>query len=557
MSRSGQIGQNDEQNFRRRFYVLLYSRVAVITALLGSTIFFNLRSDESLLATSQLVLYSLVAVVYLGTTGTLAWLRFWRLNLNLHVQAQIVFDVLLATCLVYLTGGVESPFTFFYALPIIITAVFFHRRGTFLTAGLSCLMLAAVFILENQGIIPLGLDGRLGSPPSGGRVVYLLALNFTVFFVIAWLSGTLGEQLRRTGKKLEETESDLLDLTALNRDIVQSLLSGLLVIDKEDRVSLMNPVAGEILGIDVDEARGKLATRVFPELSSALTQVSGDRSLRSELEHSIGDKEIVVPVGVTLSILRNAEGEDAGTLVHMQDLTERRRMEVSMKKAEKMAALGQFAAGMAHEIRNPLASVSGAAQILKGNEDIEDESRRLLGIIQRETKRLDSLLSDFLAYARPRDPRLKACKLGELCRDTLSVFARSRNHDNLEIESDIAIVRARVDPDQIRQVLWNLLANAGEALDRGGKVKIELAEPEGDAGHDTVVLRVIDDGPTIDPALRPRIFDPFFTTKKGGSGLGLAMVSRIIEAHGGSVTLECPPEGGNRFLVYIPGVVDE
>jgi two-component system, NtrC family, sensor histidine kinase PilS len=542
---------------RRQFLVLLLSRVALISALFGSTIFFNMRSSLSFLSASQVMLYGIVAVVYLGTAASLLWLKFGRLNIRLHVQGQIVFDVLVAALLVYLTGGVESPFCFFLALPVIVTTVFSSRRGTFLTAGLSCLFLGAVFILENRGILPVMPEGRVGPPPATGRIVYLLMLNYTAYFAIAWLSGTLGEQLKRTGRKLEKTEIDLERIEALNRDIVQSLLSGLMVVDPRGKVSLLNPVAGRILGVDPERVTQQAASEIFPPLADALVSLAKDGGLRSEVELFRGKDGARIPVGVTLSVLRNKNGEDAGTLVHMQDLTERRQLEASVRRAEKLAALGKMAASMAHEIRNPLASMSGAVQVLSKTPSFADADRRLADIILRETRRLDVLLTDFLAYARPREPRLQQCDLRKLVEETVSVYLESNGGDpkSPRLTTELAELSARVDADQIRQLLWNLLKNAVEAAP--GQVMVRLRPAAGDDGERRAVIEVTDDGPEIAADIRDRIFEPFFTTKEEGSGLGLATVNRIVGAHGGGVSLDSPAGRGNRFVVSLPGVIDE
>lgn len=545
------------QEKRRQFLILLFSRVALISALLGSTIFFNLRGNLSFLSASQLMLYGIVAAVYLGTAASLVWLKFGRLNIGLHIQGQIIFDVLVAAMLVYLTGGVESPFSFFLALPVIVTTVFSSRRGTFLTAGLSCLVLGAVFILENRGILPSMPEGRVAPAPATGRVVYLLVLNYTAFFAIAWLSGTLGEQLKRTGRKLEKTEIDLARVEALNRDIVQSLLSGLMVVDPRGKVSRLNPVAGRILGVDPERVTEQTASEIFPPLADALVSLAKDGGLRSEVELFREKDGARVPVGVTLSVLRNKNGEDAGTLVHMQDLTERRQLEASVRRAERLAALGKMAASMAHEIRNPLASMSGAVQMLSKTPSFADADRRLAEIILRETRRLDVLLTDFLAYARPREPRLQQCDLRKLVEETVSVYAESNvgKQKSPRLTTELAELSARVDADQIRQVLWNLLKNAVEAAP--GQVQVRLRSAAGDDGERRAVIEVMDDGPEIAKDIRDRIFDPFFTTKEDGSGLGLATVNRIVGAHGGGVSLDTPAGGGNRFVVSLPGVIDE
>ena len=543
----------DAREQRRRFILILYARAAVVTALFGSTLFFSLSGEEAEVSATRILLFSVVLLVYILTAGYLIWLRRPRERLGLHVQSQIVLDVLVATALVYVTGSVESPFTFFYALPVINTAVFYPRRGTFLTAGLSCLCLSALFILESQGILPVSLEGRVGEPPSGGRVAYLLALNYVVFFAIAWLSGYLAEQLRQAGRELKRTESDLEKLEVLNRDIVISMRSGLMAVDLQGAVSLLNPVAEQILGRPSHQALGRPASEVFPAVAGLLGKMAkGDPDVlqRQEVSHQRGGDRLAIPVGLTLSPLKNPGGQNAGILVHMQDLSEQKQMEALVKRSERMAALGVMAAGIAHEVRNPLASISGAVQMLSVEEDLDGEDRRLMEIVKRETERLNLLISDFLHYARPREPQPRKCSLKDLVEETVSVFQRSTDEGATQVNCDLDEVEAAVDPDQIRQVLWNLLANAARAVDRTGQVQIHLKAQEGGAA----VIEVADDGPGVPEELHSKIFEPFFTTREDGSGLGLATVGRIIEAHRGSIELVCPAGGGSRFIVRLPGV---
>jgi two-component system sensor histidine kinase PilS (NtrC family) len=537
---------------RRRFILILYARAAVVTALFGSTLFFSLGSDRPAIGATQILLFGVVLAVYAMTAGYLIWLRKARANISLHVQLQILFDVLVATVLVYVTGGVESPFTFFYALPVINTAVFYPRRGTFLTAGLCCLFLSALFILESQGILPGELEGRVGELPSGGRVAYLLALNYAMFFAIAWLSGYLAEQLRETGRELQRTESDLERLEVLNRDIVLSMRSGLMAVDHRGVVSLLNPVAEQILGCRAEASLECPVAQVFPAVAPLLDKMRAEglgELHREEVQHQNHKARTAVPVGLTLSTLKTPEREEAGILIHMVDLTEQKQMEALVKRAERMAALGAMAAGIAHEVRNPLASISGAVQMLGAEDGAGGEDRRLMDIVKRETERLNLLISDFLHYARPREPQPRACSLKDLVAETVSVFLRSTDEGGSRVDCDLAEVEAMVDPDQIRQVLWNLLANAAQAVDGAGSVRVRLGVEEGGA----VSIEVTDDGPGVPEDLHDKIFEPFFTTREEGSGLGLATVSRIVEAHNGTVRLECPEGGGSRFIVRLPG----
>ncbi len=225
-----------------------------------------------------------------------------------------------------------------------------------------------------------------------------------------------------------------------------------------------------------------------------------------------------------------------------------------MKKAERMAALGGMAAVIAHEIRNPLASISGSVQMLGSAPGASEGDLRLMDIILRETGRLDSLLTDLLNFARPKEPKIVSTDLKQLVAETVEVFFRRDGGGRPEVTCDLQPVRASVDPDQIRQVLFNLLSNADQAVDGQGRVFINLRIEDDRQAGPRALVEVGDDGPGIPAGERERIFEPFYTTKGQGTGLGLATVGRIVEAHGGTIELRCPEEGGSWFAIRVPGV---
>jgi two-component system sensor histidine kinase PilS (NtrC family) len=544
--RQDEIG-SDEREGRRRLLLLVLVRAGVFAVLLLAIWLIDAPGGTLPERRHPGALWGLAGAVIAFTVAYTVRLRRPLSRSGLHAQIQILYDVLLASILVTLTGGVESPMTFLYALPVISATFFLGRRGVFWVAGLCCLILGALFLLENRGVLALGRP-----PPAGLRVAYLLMLNFSVFLGVAFLSGMLGEQLRRAGRELRKTEKSLERVKALHRDIVTSLKSGLVALDSEGRVSLINPVAARILGVEREEALSRPAVEILPALKTLLSQAPGarqDGSLRTEVNHRRTTDGREIPVGLTLSPLFHPDETPAGMLIHMQDLTELRAMEAVAKRAEQMAALGEMAAAVAHEIRNPLGSISGSVQMLEQSARLDEAEKKLLGIARRETERLSSLVNDFLLFARPRPPGLVETDLGGIVADTVEAFRASRSEGAPDIRIQPGEARARVDPDQFRQVLWNLLQNAADAAGPGGRVDIECRREDSWA-----ILEVRDDGPGIPAEDRRRIFDPFFTTKEKGSGLGLAIISRIAEAHGGRVEY-LPGDGrGSRFRVRFLGV---
>jgi two-component system, NtrC family, sensor histidine kinase PilS len=551
---------------KRRVRFVLVSRAIVVPFLAGVTVFFNLRAGRPVFSASGIFLYAVVAGSLLFSLGCYVWLRQAEKALGLHIQIQVIFDVLVATSLVYVTGGVESPLTFFYALPMITSAIFFSRRGTYLTAGLSCLFLGALMILESRGILPADLDHRVKDLPTAARVAYLLAFNYAVFLFVATLAGYLGGLLRKTRRELKVTEDHLDNVSALNRDIVLSLRSGLVAMDERGRISLVNPVAEEILGCEAKKVLLGSGFDLLPVLTAWKDFIVGVQSQTAshqfEVRYVRPTDGHVIPLDVTLSWLSNRDGTKAGTLVHIQDLSRMKEMEALMKKSERLAALGELAAGIAHEIRNPLASISGSVQVLKDLPNLAEPDRRLLEIVLRETNRLDALVADFLMYAKPREPNLTETLLNVIVEETVGVFLSGCASGRTDIQMELEETHAKVDPDQIRQVLWNLLANAVDAIRDSGTIGVRLRSENAAGQNRSVVLEVEDNGPGVLEELRNKIFDPFFTTKEGGSGLGLAIVSRIVEAHRGTIEVRNMaagessflPEGGCRFSVRLPGV---
>jgi two-component system sensor histidine kinase PilS (NtrC family) len=552
------------RELRLRFRLVVAVRSALLAALAAGTLFFNLRGGYPFLGPTQLGLLGVLALTLASGLLYLAWKPRREPRWSLHIQLEVLSEALLAVGLVYLTGGAESPFSFLFALPIIAAALFFPLRGALVTAGLACVLLGTLLLLVHWGVLPPDLEGRRQASLPTGRVIYLLLLHDAIFLAIAWLASQLGEQLRRTGRALDVTTQDLEALASLNRDIVLSLRSGLVALDPEGRVSLLNPTAGEILGVEAREALGQPGVQLFPPLGQLMERPpaagspAGRPALlhRVQVSHQRRPGEPARAIGLTLSPLSRADGRPAGTLVHMQDLTEFRAMEAKVKRAERLAVLGEMAAVIAHEIRNPLASISGSAQMLSRSGRLEPTDQRLMEIIERETTRLDGLLGDFLAFARPKEPVRARVDLAALAQETLAMFGRSELSAGVRLEPRLRPAVGRVDAGQIRQVLWNLLTNAAQALQangrEGGRVRVSVGPGQAATGA-WVELEVWDDGPGLPVELQDKALEPFFTTKEKGSGLGLAVVQRICEAHEGRVQFDCPPEGGCRVRVGLPG----
>jgi two-component system sensor histidine kinase PilS (NtrC family) len=384
---------------------------------------------------------------------------------------------------------------------------------------------------------------------------------------VALLSSALVRDLRIAGEALHAKSSDLDRLRRLHERTVESLTSGLLTTDRSRRVTSFNPEAERITGCSAAAVLGRDIDAVLPGAREMVMQGAesgrgGRLRGRTIHRHPSG---ALRHLGLAGSILREADGSAAGHVVIFQDVTDVVAMERDLRRSERLAAAGQLSASMAHEIRNPLAAISGSVEMLRdglGHGPADDERARLMDIVLREIERLDRLIADFLAFARPAPARRAPVALAETAEEVLKMFEAVRPAGvEVECRVDPALC-ALADPAEIRQLLWNLVLNGAQAMAAGGRLSVTARElPQEASGADRnepredptlVEVCVADTGVGIPPETLERIFDPFFTTKPGGSGLGLAIVHRVVEGSGGSVEVESRVGQGTTFRVRLP-----
>ena len=537
---------------RRLTYLMLY-RVVLISLVLGATTLLYWLSDVDLTAPSALGLYGIIGVTYLLTIAYALVLRRPTARLDRLAHLQLGVDLAIASVLVHLTGGAQSAYTFFFPLTIIGAAVVSSRNTTRVVAVVAALLFLLVGLLGWSGALAPMAGQHL--QPRDLTLIELsrsLGLNLSAIVGVSVLSLALSAQLQRASATLEVERSAAADLITLHSDIVRCLSSGLVTVSPVDQVLTINDSACEILSTSADDAVGQPVERILPGLSARLSELDEQGSLqRGEMVVERGDRPDLF-LGISVSPLFDHGGRFLGRVVNFQDLTELRKMEQSVRQAERLAVVGGLAAGVAHEIRNPLASISGSVELLQLMPQADDDSRALMSIVVREIDRLNLLLTDLLDYANPRPLRIAPLDLAELVRDTVRVFAQDRTFGAVEVElvgaDELPQIEMYGDAGKLRQVLWNLLRNAAEAaVDGGGHVWIEVTP-----GEDGAEVKVRDDGPGIPPEHRDRLFEPFFTTKTSGSGLGLATVHGLITDHKGSLEVHSEPGAGACFVVRLP-----
>lgn len=543
-------GTGFEQN-RRVIYLMLF-RLVLISLVLGITILLSWLSDVDLSAPASLVLFAIIGATYLLTLVYSLLIRGGLDPMRL-ADAQIVVDLITTTLLVHVTGGAQSAYTFFFPLAIIGAATVRFRAGAVVVAVASVVLFVSVSLAGSFELLPV---------PAGQRVLPFeltsvelgraLALNLAAFAGVAVLAFNLGGQIQRTTESLVSERSAAADLYALHEDIVRCLSSGLVTVDVDGRVLTANQTACELLGASPERVVGSQVEEVMPgvnEVAAALELKGAPRRTDLTLARSDGTQ---IVLGISSSPLRNNQDVSIGRILNFQDLTDLRAMEEQMKRAERLAVIGRLAAGVAHEIRNPLASISGSIELLGTSPEGIDDNRALMEIITREIDRLNLMVSDLLDYANPQPVRIVKFDLAALVKETTSVFRQDRGLDRVTLESaDDSITQGlflRGDPGKLRQVVWNLLRNAAEALsDDGGTIEVRMSRSSGGAE-----LEIRDDGRGIPAESLEKMFDPFFTTKSRGSGLGLATCQNIVQEHHGTIRAESEEGKGCRVIVSLP-----
>lgn len=535
------------EKIRTKLKWLMGVRVLMVTAILGTSILMRLGYKD--------IFYLLIALIYVITI-LYALLINHISNLLLFTYLQISLDIFLETFLVYLTGGVDSPYSTLYIISIVSASIILFKKGGNIAASISTILYGGLVDIQYFRLIP-------SLPPSSysaRETLYFLFIYTIAFFTVAYMSGDLAEKLKQTGKELLSKEIDLNSLQAFNENILQSISSGLLTTDLNGRITSFNRAAREITGYSLEEVIGKVAEEILGWKidvdPSGKIRNSNNRYIRSDIETSRKDGSRLI-LGITASPLKDKNGEDNGSIWIFQDLTRIKEMEEEMSRRERLAAIGELAAGIAHEIRNPLASISGSMQVLDKELDLKDEDKHLMEVALKETERLNSIITEFLIFARPIQLNPKPCSINELLTETISLAKKSKEYkDNIEIltvfqEDGMDIT---IDPDKIKQVFWNLLINAFQAMPDGGRLQIETKKR---ISQKSLEIVFEDNGEGIKRKNLEKIFYPFFTTKCSGSGLGLAVVQRILEEHKGNIEVMSSVGMGSHFTVSLPLKIKE
>jgi len=542
-------------DLRARLSTLIAARLVLSTLLLGSAIVVQVNRPGALPVDPYFFLIGLtyaLSVVYLATLRFVERRR-WLADL------QLAGDAIVVSAFIYVTGGIASYFSSLYLLPIIAASTLRFRRGALQVAVLSAVLylgLVSAQYLHAMGYLQQKwFVASTAVLPPARFAQYTLGINVFGFFAVALLSGSLAEGLRSAGARLEKASLQIADLRAFNDYIIDNLLSGLITTNDAGRVLTFNRAASLITGVPATSAVGRDVVELLQmndAVRSRLQSLPDGQTLRVDTQYRTPDRG-VIDVGLTASTLVFPDGH-RGFLVTFQDVTDMRRLERSGRLQQRLAAVGEMAAGIAHEIRNPLAAMSGSIQVLRQELPLSDEQAQLMDIVLRESERLNETIRSFLAYARPQRFSVARLDVRRTLQDTALLIrngADVREGHVVDVDVPPEPVWFEADENQLRQIVWNLATNGLRAMPDGGRLRLAV-EHAGPAGDEEIVLSVEDEGRGIPAEELDSIFQPFRSSFDKGTGLGLAIVHRIVTDYGGTIHVSSVVGHGTAVRVRLP-----
>ena len=534
-----------------RLSALIAVRVIVVTLLFGWATLIQISRPGAFPIDP---FFFLIAVTYGLSVVYIATLRLverypWMLDVQLGA------DAILVSAFIFVTGGITSYFSSLYVLPIIAASTVRYRRGALQVAMLSAVLYLGIVAAQFMNVSAYFPEAwSLGGPvllPTPRFAQFTVAINLFGFFAAALLAGSLGERLRFANARLKDASHAMEDLRAFNERVIDSLVSGLVTADLDRRIVTFNRGAQSITGLAPAEAIGHDAPEVFQmpaTFAARLATLTETRSARADLEFRRHDGR-TIEIGITATTLTFPSGQ-SGFLFTFQDVTDIKRLERNARLQQRLAAVGEMAAGIAHEIRNPLASMSGSLQLLRQELPLSEEQTQLMDIVLRESDRLNDTIRSFLAYARPQRFVVSRLDVTKVVQDTAMLLRNSadvREGHVVDVEAPDGPVWYEADENQIRQIIWNLATNGLRAMTSSGRLLLGVAVET----HE-IVLSVTDQGCGIPPDELDGIFQPFKSSFEKGTGLGLAIVHRIVTDYNGAVQVSSTVGEGTTVRVKLP-----
>ena len=549
---AGETGSGSESAARQRLWWLVAGRAAVGLALLLLGLLSSRGPlSEALAANSRGATLAASALFAFSLACALA-LRYSRVPLRAQAAAQIFCDVAVITWLVGASRDLNSPHVALYVVIISVSSLLLGARGALVTSVGCAASYTTLMLVRAAGLVR---GGGVFESATVGEVMTNVGLHDAAFLFVGLLAARLSERQVRTDVQLIEATHALEKLRALHERIVESIRSGVVTTDLGGRIYTFNAAAEEITGYRAESLRGQHVSILFGQINEhveASLRTGGDSRQNPRFESDCLTAEgLRLRLGYSISPLQDERGGTTGLVITFQDLTQVRALEETRRRQERLAAVGRVAAGIAHEIRNPLAAMRGSIQVLSSEANGDPAQAELMEIVLRESDRLNRIITDFLTYARPRQVELAETDLREPLRETFTLLRHSpetRPDHVIEENFPGEPVRVRADSAALRQVFWNLARNALQAMPAGGTLRAELSRTE--AGRVRVCFADTGDGMT--PEQVERLFEPFSSSRAGGTGLGLSIAYQIVRDHGGTINVRSREGHGTTIIIELP-----
>jgi two-component system, NtrC family, sensor histidine kinase PilS len=539
------LGVTDSQQ-RQRFVWLAAARVLVCTVIFGGTVAVYIAEGASLDGPTPRLLLAVIIAIYLAS---LVYVLQVRKSTSPRIETltavSIALDLLAWTMLAYATGGASSPLSTFFGLSTLTAALVLGGNATLWTAVCGLGLYGILALCMTSGILDPPADQRM-MQPNPIETTYQMVVTVTSVVLITAIGGSLADRLVFTGDALVRAEVSRASIARLYEDVLRSIPVAIVTFDAQGRVDSVNPMAVEMLGFEGASIIGTDVHEVLPFLPRHVLELGGASAAGDTTMDTTNGN---IPVAFHCAPLYDHLTSARGGVVVVDDRSQEERLRYAVEQAERFAVLGRLAAGLAHEIRNPLGAISGCVELVRETANLDVEERKLLATVSGDVGRLNKLVTDMLQFARPRAPELQPTDLVILASE---VMIMAKSSDGPESKVVIALggdssVPALADGNQVKQVLWNLLRNASQASLSGSEVRIEVRTV-----GDDVEIAVLDRGPGVAKELRERLFETFYSGTARGTGLGLAIVKRIADAHGGHVEARERDGGGSAFVFTIP-----
>jgi two-component system, NtrC family, sensor histidine kinase PilS len=561
--------ENPDKELLLRVKTIMVLRIVFLTGFVLLVIAFERNSLQ------ETPIVPLSAVLCAAYFLALASALFLRIGMNLLSVAwfQVLGDLCVIGGIIFTTGGVESPLSFLFLFVIVGSSVMLPRTASYLTASGASIIYGLLVDLEYFRVVqPIYFFPKSSTSFQGAYLFYTIALNIASFFAVAYLSSILNNRLRLIKDELRNKSIDFKKLQEFHRNVVQNMDNGLMTTDLEGRVTSVNVACESITGYPLQECIGKSCHQLLPmeELIRLFAYKGDSISMPYHMEGECvrrDDETILISLKISYLLnqeadaKKNLEQQVEGYVCVFEDRTEIHKMEEKMKQSEQLAAVGKFSAGLAHEIRNPLASLSGSIQVLKETLETDEQQQRLMNIVLKETERVNDIVTDFLSYSQPRKSKPTVIDLTQLLQDIIILMKNSNEYDpsiNIQLVAPPDHIIIQSEEAQIKQMIWNLCINGIQAMDKSGNLTMTIKKVKGykhkkfETDRRGVVIIVEDQGRGIPLEEQETIFDPFFTTREEGVGLGLPTVKQIVERFAGYIGVESELGRGTCFDVFLP-----